>query len=204
MEEEQDEALMRVYTKHAGDDFETVRHQENDLLRASIEETFGVDLGDDLDLDSIEEVTQRLQEKLDEVAQESKHDGRQKPAKTVRQEEEPEKGSQSIRDSYRKLVSALHPDRETDTAERERKTEDLKMSFRMQFLLEPFAPIQPKNALRTCEKTIRAMRTDLLLKKNQLLTLSDTKILKAWLREQREIEEFSDWLDDDMSDGFFR
>jgi hypothetical protein len=43
-------------------------------------------------------------------------------AKEAQQLAEEQQTSQSIRELYRKLASALHPDREPDSAERERKT----------------------------------------------------------------------------------
>lgn len=43
-------------------------------------------------------------------------------AKESQQQAEEQQTSQSIRELYRKLVSALHPDREPDPQERERKT----------------------------------------------------------------------------------
>ena len=43
--------------------------------------------------------------------------------KELRQEEEEALASQSVREVYRKLVAALHPDREQDEEERLRKTE---------------------------------------------------------------------------------
>lgn len=43
-------------------------------------------------------------------------------AKEARQQEELQNASQSVREVYRKLASALHPDREQDSSERARKT----------------------------------------------------------------------------------
>ncbi|MDB6143956.1 MAG: molecular chaperone DnaJ [Pseudomonas sp.] len=116
----EDAAVKELFAKHTGRDFDTVRQEENARFRASLEEDFGVDLGDDVDLDVLDEVTQRLHEKLSEQAEQQKP--RQKSARDIRQEEEQAKISQSVRDIYRKLASALHPDRETDNAERDRKT----------------------------------------------------------------------------------
>ena len=48
--------------------------------------------------------------------------GRKASAAAARQAEEEARLAQSVRDIFRKLASALHPDRETDPAERKRKT----------------------------------------------------------------------------------
>jgi hypothetical protein len=48
--------------------------------------------------------------------------GQDQPRLSKGQQAEEQQASQSIREVYRKLASALHPDRETDTRERERKT----------------------------------------------------------------------------------
>lgn len=44
-------------------------------------------------------------------------------ARDAQREAEEKQMSQSIREVYRKLASALHPDREPDPVERQRKTE---------------------------------------------------------------------------------
>ena len=48
--------------------------------------------------------------------------GRQAEAARQRQEDAAQQASQSVREVFRKLASLLHPDRETDAAERARKT----------------------------------------------------------------------------------
>ncbi|QQE91196.1 J domain-containing protein [Azotobacter chroococcum] len=124
-----DEALKALYNKHSGSDFDRDARAENELLKNAMEQAFGVDLGDDLDLDSHENVAQRLFEKLQAQAQAEQPAPRKglggtarKSAQQVRREEAEAQAGQSVREVYRKLASALHPDRETDAAERERKT----------------------------------------------------------------------------------
>jgi hypothetical protein len=48
--------------------------------------------------------------------------GRRAEAERLRQEAATQQAGQSVREVFRKLASALHPDRETDAVERERKT----------------------------------------------------------------------------------
>lgn len=84
---------------------------------------------DEPDFYDPEETAARLKEKTQEQqgqAQEP-HSKRKKSAKQLaketREQEEAASISKSIQAVYRQLVAALHPDRELDPAERERKTE---------------------------------------------------------------------------------
>ncbi|BBA40367.1 MULTISPECIES: J domain-containing protein [Burkholderia] len=90
---------------------------------------------DDLDALSPEELMARMQAELDEqferdmaehAAREAQRAKRKKAprqsAALAKREAEQAEASRSIREVYRKLASALHPDRETDPQEQERKT----------------------------------------------------------------------------------
>ncbi|KTB73995.1 MULTISPECIES: J domain-containing protein [Pseudomonas] len=134
---EHDEELKQLYFKYTGSDYDEDERLQNQLLKSSLEEELGVELGDDVDLNSIDDVTQHIvdlnsiddvtqhiEEKLREQAEQAQ--STQKPRKPtaseIRREQEEAEGSQSLREIYRKLASALHPDREQDADERERKT----------------------------------------------------------------------------------
>lgn len=123
----EDDALKALYNKHSGGDFDRDAQAENERLKSAMEQAFGIDLGDDLNLDSGEDVAKRLFEKLQAQAEQPaprKGPGGtgKKSAQQVRREEAEAQAGRSVREVYRKLASALHPDRETDAAERERKT----------------------------------------------------------------------------------
>ena len=90
---------------------------------------------DDLDTLSPDELAERMQAELDEqftrdmAAHEAREAQRAKRKKAPRQsaaqarrEAEQTESSKSIREVYRKLASALHPDRESDPREQQRKT----------------------------------------------------------------------------------
>lgn len=90
---------------------------------------------DDLDLLSPDELAERMQAELDaqferdmaaHAAREAQRAKRKKAPKQsaaqARVEAEQAESSKSIREIYRKLASALHPDRETDPLEQQRKT----------------------------------------------------------------------------------
>jgi hypothetical protein len=100
-----------------------------------LETVLGVDLGGDLDLSSPEELLQRAQTHIQQGQAEAaekqaerdvqrakrKKSPRQQAAEARAQEQEAQI-SLSVRAVYRKLASTLHPDRETDPQERDRKT----------------------------------------------------------------------------------
>ncbi|VWC79519.1 molecular chaperone DnaJ [Burkholderia lata] len=99
------------------------------------EATPGVAAEDDLDALSPEELMARMQAELDEqferdmaehAAREAQRAKRKKTprqsAALAKREAEQAESSRSIREVYRKLASALHPDRETDPQEQARKT----------------------------------------------------------------------------------
>jgi hypothetical protein len=97
-----------------------------------VEDVLDIDLGDELDFNSPEQMFADLDAKLEQKllqqqqVDEEHRNKRKKSAKQLekeaRLEAEEQNVSQSIREVFRKLASALHPDREQDPLERERKT----------------------------------------------------------------------------------
>lgn len=133
--ERNDEKLKAIYNKHSGSDFDKETAASLDGLKSMLEDVIGVDLGDDLDMSSPEEIFKRAQAHMHEQqtqfeAERQEYEERQakrkKTAKQIakesKQQAEEQQTSQSIRELYRKLASALHPDRESDPQEREGKT----------------------------------------------------------------------------------
>lgn len=130
-----DADLKNIYNKHSGSDYDAEEAASMNGLKSMLEDVIGVDLGDDLDMSSPEEIFKRAQAHMQEQqaqfeAERREYEERQakrkKTAKQIakesQQQAEEQQTSQSIRELYRKLVSALHPDREPDPQERERKT----------------------------------------------------------------------------------
>ncbi len=133
--ENDDPGLKAIYDRYSDVDFDSEVAVELDEMKSAFESMFGIELGDDVDMSSPDDVLQRVQEHMEQrKAQESLEDHAQealraKRKKTPRQlaaeaREHAERVelSLSIREVYRKLASALHPDRETDPEERARKT----------------------------------------------------------------------------------
>lgn len=124
--------LREIHDNYSHDGYETIIEEEKDeqeaMIRSIFGSEFGVELGDDFefDMDRPEEMADLLAEKMQETQQAAGGD-KKKTASEKRKEakvqQEEENISQSLKSVYRQLTKALHPDRETDEHERERKTE---------------------------------------------------------------------------------
>lgn len=129
-----DAQLKAIHDRHSAADHGSNAADEPEP-KAEPESTPGVAAEDDLDALSPEELMARMQAELDEqferdmaehAAREAQRAKRKKAprqsAALAKREAEQAEASRSIREVYRKLASALHPDRETDPREQERKT----------------------------------------------------------------------------------
>lgn len=138
----EDDELKVLYQKHGGVDLDeeeaAIEKEEVAAMREMFEGMFGVDLGGEDESATVEELFEKAQERLEAKQSPEFPFGEEKAAprprkqtaKQLAREEkrlaEEKQVSQSIREVYRKLASALHPDREPDPQERERKTELMK------------------------------------------------------------------------------
>jgi hypothetical protein len=110
-------------------DFDTEQRESMLAMKELTEAMTGLDLGDDEGIGTHEELLERLHQGLQEqvAAEEAQHDARaarrRKTAAQQRREAEAQQATQTVREVYRKLASALHPDREADEAQRATKTE---------------------------------------------------------------------------------
>lgn len=127
-----DAEVEALYDRHAG-----TRWQEQQAAElAAAEALFGAVLGDDAvkghDAKTFDDFARQMAGKLadqahdaDEQREAARREGRlgkRAAAAAARKDKAQREASQSVREVYRKLASALHPDREPDAAERERKT----------------------------------------------------------------------------------
>ena len=123
-----DEALKALFAKHAEVDFDTDRQEFALAMKEMTEAMTGLDLGDAegirTDADLFERMQQGMRERLaaEEAERDAKAARRRKTAAQQRREVEAQQATQSVREIFRKLASALHPDRETDAQQREVKT----------------------------------------------------------------------------------
>lgn len=153
---ESDAELEALHDRHSEVSREDQRAMERDFTHAMLGEVFGEDVAASLTGDDAETLLRQAQAKLaDDAAAEA--DARQqraaargtkggKPTAAARAAERQaaaaQQASQSLREVFRKLASALHPDREADGAERERKTTLMKrvnQAYQREDLLELLA-----------------------------------------------------------------
>lgn len=131
----EDAGLKPIYNKYSGSDFDREAAAQAAEMKSRLEAVLGVDLGSESDVRSQEDLLQRARAHIEQQAakkaavaakREARRAAREKSPKQLateaREQEEQAQVSLSIREVYRKLASALHPDRETDPQERERKT----------------------------------------------------------------------------------
>ncbi len=137
-----DEALKAIYDKHSQHSFDAQSAADAAGLKNVMQDVFGLDLGGEGDGDgaaSPADLFDKIKLEMDkaqiwEFEEQDRRSQRKKtPEQTAKAQAKAEladarakaeaaQASQSIREVYRKLASALHPDRETDPLERERKT----------------------------------------------------------------------------------
>ncbi|HEX5392152.1 MAG TPA: molecular chaperone DnaJ [Rhodocyclaceae bacterium] len=123
------EEAKTLYNRHSQSDFDAEEAAEAEQMKSMMEGMLGMDLGEDVDMSSMEDVLNRMQAELmaQQEAKQAKAATRKKSArqleKEAQREAEEKHMSQSIREVYRKLASSLHPDREPDPDERQRKTD---------------------------------------------------------------------------------
>lgn len=132
---DEDASLKAMYNKYSGSDFDREAAAQAAEMKSRLEAVLGVDLGDDAEVHSQEALLQRARAHIEERAakkaataakREARRAARKKSPKQraaqAREQDEQAQVSVSIREVYRKLASALHPDRESDPQERDRKT----------------------------------------------------------------------------------
>lgn len=131
--QKEDPELKSIFNKYNEDDFDTQSDDVKADVKAMMAEMFGLEIEGDIDLNDPEAMFRMMakkaqtEHKAQEAAQQAHTSKRKKSAKQIAKEaklEQEEKNiSQSIREVFRKLASALHPDREQDAAEHKRKTD---------------------------------------------------------------------------------
>lgn len=139
--EEMDSALDALFKKHRKQSFAEEKAAELLEKRQTLENLFGISL-DDIDTSgNLDDLILQVQKKLMDTPTAEDVDApegaepsispakKRKNAKQAAAEQKKEAAaktiSQTVREVYRKLASALHPDRETDVGEREKKTEQM-------------------------------------------------------------------------------
>ena len=123
-----DEAMQQLHDAHSN---ETLEEQEQSAvtdMQALMEEMLGHPVGDTDGFDSLDEMLQASMKKLheqDQAREQARAERKKRSKKTASQlqdEQQAQDADGALRTIYRQLVSALHPDRESDPHERTRKT----------------------------------------------------------------------------------
>lgn len=127
LEASDDEELKAVFDKHSSVDFDAARQAELQQLKAEAEKETGLDLGDDESIRSEEDLVQRIYEEMAareaaaEEIRDNRAERRRKSATQKRVEDAARLAKESLRELYRRLASAVHPDRESDPQRRAEK-----------------------------------------------------------------------------------
>jgi hypothetical protein len=122
-----DAEIKALFDKHADVDFDTGQREMAQAMKDMAEAVTGLDLGDDDGIASEADLFERLQQGMQahaaaDAERQAKAATRPQTAAQKRREAEAQKVTQSVREVYRKLASALHPDREPDAQQRQEKT----------------------------------------------------------------------------------
>ena len=144
-----DAELQALFDKHSQVDYQTAKREELERLKAQAEEMTGMELGDGEGIDSEDDLVQRVYERMKAAEDAELNGGRRgHSAGSGRAANAAQQAKQSLREIYRKLASAVHPDRESDPQRRAEKTalmqrinqaysaNDLLTLFQMQLELE--------------------------------------------------------------------
>jgi hypothetical protein len=122
---QRDEELVTIHDRHSDITLQESLELEEAMTRSMLEDFVGPDIAKSEDANDIEALIRRAHEHAEAQSREAEERRRTsaRGAKArAKREQAAKEVSQSVREVYRKLASALHPDRETEPAERERKT----------------------------------------------------------------------------------
>jgi hypothetical protein len=193
LEADRDDAeLKAMFDKHSERGFDAAKREELQHLKAEAEEATGFDLGDDEGLLTEEDLVERVYKEMaarEAAAEAQRAENSQRSRTSAEQKrvaDNEQQAKQSLRDIYRKLASAVHPDREPDAERRELKnalmqkvnqayaTDDLFGLFEAQIQLEQLDPGR-----------VGEVATQRLRQYNKLL-VRQLEAAKATLREAEE------------------
>ncbi|MBM0103203.1 J domain-containing protein [Steroidobacter sp. S1-65] len=119
-----DVEMRTIFDRHSAMSFQEKKQEEIEGLKEHAKEYMGIDL-DDAEIESEEDLIERVYERMkeDEARRQERSSERPKSKRQERAEASAQNAKQVLREIYRKLASAVHPDREADAARRAEKNE---------------------------------------------------------------------------------
>lgn len=130
-----DTRLKTLFNLHSPVDHDSEQREVRAAMQRAVEAETGLDLGEAPPDETDDDFFERMQRRLDEQqaqadaqaaaaaeARRRAQAGRRKRKSEQREADQAQEATVSVREVFRKLASALHPDREPDASERERKT----------------------------------------------------------------------------------
>jgi hypothetical protein len=119
-----DAEIRTIFDRYSSISFQEMKQEEIEDLKQDAKEYMGIDLGD-AEIESEDDLVERVYERMknDEARQREPSSEHQKSPGQRRAEASTQNAKQFLREIYRKLASAVHPDREADAARRAEKTE---------------------------------------------------------------------------------
>jgi hypothetical protein len=125
---EGDAEIKAAFDRHNPKTFDERKREELERLKLEAENMMGVDLSDDETIQSEDDLAQRMyehmaKEKQQQEERKESRSGHSKSAAQQRIEASAQAAKKSLREMYRKLASAVHPDREPDAQRRAEKNE---------------------------------------------------------------------------------
>lgn len=119
-----DPELKAIRDRHSALTDEEEAELEREMARAMLGQMFGDDLLEGFEGDNLEEMLAHAQARMAEKqsAQQKAAKARRPSRKARELAEAQQEADRAVRETYRKLASQLHPDREMDEEERQRKT----------------------------------------------------------------------------------
>ncbi len=121
LKETQDPELVAIHDRHSVLTHAESAELERELARGLLGDMFGEEALEGFADGDLEDILAHAQARLDE--HERTRSARKPSRKAQRAVEIKQEADQAVRETFRKLASHLHPDRETDEAARQRKTE---------------------------------------------------------------------------------
>jgi len=193
-----DPELEALYDRYSEVSRAELKQEDMEITEAMLDEMFGPETTRGHDAQDVDELlhfaSQRISEDAARMREQAAGRTRKRGSRASRAAERAaqaaQEAGQSLREIYRKLASALHPDRETDPAERERKTglmQRANQAYERNDLLELLS-LQIETEQIDASSLANVPETR-LQHYNQVL-LEQTQVLEAQLQERTAVFRF--------------